>query len=147
VATPYLHSSAACAGRMAHHCRRPVFQSSAPSSVCPPTRCAPTTPAIRVLHRPPPEPVCSPAVKLPHRLASGLLRPCPRLPTTLLCREIVLVSFILNVVICRRGNSPPRWWNAPALNPKMRRGLSVLPASRDEHKNTQGFRVVQTARA
>jgi hypothetical protein len=23
---------------------------------------------------------------------------------------------------CRRGNSPAGWWNAPALNPKMRRG-------------------------
>jgi hypothetical protein len=30
---------------------------------------------------------------------------------------------------CRRGNSPAGWRNAPALNPKMRRGLSVLPAS------------------
>jgi hypothetical protein len=29
---------------------------------------------------------------------------------------------------CRRGNSPAGWRNAPALNPKMRRGLSVLPA-------------------
>jgi hypothetical protein len=28
---------------------------------------------------------------------------------------------------CRRGNSSAGWWNAPALNPKMRRGLSVLP--------------------
>jgi hypothetical protein len=28
---------------------------------------------------------------------------------------------------CRRGNSPAGWRNAPALNPKMRRGLSVLP--------------------
>jgi hypothetical protein len=26
----------------------------------------------------------------------------------------------------RRGNSPAGWWNAPALNPKMRRDLSVL---------------------
>jgi hypothetical protein len=25
--------------------------------------------------------------------------------------------------ICRRGKSPAGWWNAPALNPKMRRGL------------------------
>jgi hypothetical protein len=44
--------------------------------------------------------------------------------------------------LCRRGNSPARWRNAPALNPKMRRrGLSVLPARwiRNEHKNTQGF--------
>jgi hypothetical protein len=30
---------------------------------------------------------------------------------------------------CRRGNSPAGWRNAPALNPKMRRGLGVLPAS------------------
>jgi hypothetical protein len=50
---------------------------------------------------------------------------------------------------CRRGNSLAGWRNAPALNPKMRRGLSVLPATwiRDEHKNTQGFRVVQAAGA
>ena len=27
----------------------------------------------------------------------------------------------------RRGKSPAGWQNAPALNPKMRRGLSVLP--------------------
>jgi hypothetical protein len=27
---------------------------------------------------------------------------------------------------CRRGNSPAGWQNAPALNPKMTRGLSVL---------------------
>jgi hypothetical protein len=29
---------------------------------------------------------------------------------------------------CRRGDSSIGWRNAPALNPKMRRGLSVLPA-------------------
>jgi hypothetical protein len=48
---------------------------------------------------------------------------------------------------CQRGNSPAGWRNAPALNPKMRRGLSVLCArwNREEHKNTQGFRVVQAA--
>jgi hypothetical protein len=50
---------------------------------------------------------------------------------------------------CRRGKSPAGWRNAPALNPKMRRGRSVLPARwiRDEHKNTQGFRVVQATGA
>jgi hypothetical protein len=50
---------------------------------------------------------------------------------------------------CWRGNSPAGWRNAPALNPKMRRGLSVLPVrwSREEHKNTQGFRVVRAAGA
>jgi hypothetical protein len=50
---------------------------------------------------------------------------------------------------CRRGNSLAGWQNAPALNPKMRRGLSVLPArwNREEHKNTQGFRVVRVAGA
>jgi hypothetical protein len=26
--------------------------------------------------------------------------------------------------------SPAGWWNAPALNPKMRRGLSILLVSR-----------------
>jgi hypothetical protein len=46
---------------------------------------------------------------------------------------------------CWRGESPAGWRNAPALNPKMRRGLSVFPArwNREEHKNTQGFRVVR----
>jgi hypothetical protein len=41
------------------------------------------------------------------------------------------------------------WRSAPALNPKMRRGLSVLLVVRfrDEHKNTQEFRVVQAAGA
>jgi hypothetical protein len=50
---------------------------------------------------------------------------------------------------CRRGNSLAGWRNAPTLNPKMRRGLSVLPAwwMIDEHKNTQGFRVVRAAGA
>jgi chromosome segregation ATPase len=28
---------------------------------------------------------------------------------------------------CRRGNSSVGWRNAPSLNPKMRRGLSILP--------------------
>jgi hypothetical protein len=37
--------------------------------------------------------------------------------------------------ICRRGNSSAEWRNARTLNPKMRRGLSVLPVTRlvDEH--------------
>jgi hypothetical protein len=41
------------------------------------------------------------------------------------------------------------WRNAPALNPKMKRGLSVLPVrwKREEHKNTQGFIVVRAAGA
>jgi hypothetical protein len=48
-----------------------------------------------------------------------------------------------------KRNSPAGWWNAPALNPKMRRGLSVLPVrwKRVEHKNTPGFRVVRAAGA
>jgi hypothetical protein len=50
---------------------------------------------------------------------------------------------------CRRGNSPAGWRNVLVINPKMMRGLSVLPARwiRDEHKNTQGFRVVQAVGA
>jgi hypothetical protein len=46
-------------------------------------------------------------------------------------------------------NSSAGWRNAPTLNPKMRRGLSVLPVrwKREEHKNTQGFRVVRAAGA
>jgi hypothetical protein len=50
---------------------------------------------------------------------------------------------------CRRGNSLAGWRNAPALNPKMRRCLSVLPVrwKWEECKNTQGFRVVRVAGA
>jgi hypothetical protein len=46
-------------------------------------------------------------------------------------------------------NSLAGWRNAPTLNPKMRRGLSILPVrwKQEEHKNTQGFRVVQAAEA
>jgi hypothetical protein len=56
---------------------------------------------------------------------------------------------ILGFTNCRRGISPAGRRNAPALNPKMRRGLSILPARwiREEHKNTQGFRVVRAAGA
>jgi hypothetical protein len=56
---------------------------------------------------------------------------------------------MLKVNAYRRGNSPAGWRIAPALNPKMRRGLSILPArwNREEHKNTQGFRVVRDAGA
>jgi hypothetical protein len=50
---------------------------------------------------------------------------------------------------CRRGNSPAGWRNAPALNPKMRRGLSVLPVywKVEEHTRTREFRVVRAAGA
>jgi hypothetical protein len=52
-------------------------------------------------------------------------------------------------IILSKRKSPAGWRNAPALNPKMRRGLSVLPVmwKREEHKNTQGFRVVRAAGA
>jgi hypothetical protein len=45
--------------------------------------------------------------------------------------------------------SPAGWWNAPALNSKMRRGLSGLPVcwKVEEHTRTRGFRVVQDAGA
>jgi hypothetical protein len=50
---------------------------------------------------------------------------------------------------CRRGNSPAEWRNAPALNPKMRRGLNILFVARcrNKRKNTQEFRVVRAAGA
>jgi hypothetical protein len=38
---------------------------------------------------------------------------------------------------CRRGKSPVGWRSAPTLNPKMRRGLSVLPVSRENGMNTR----------
>jgi hypothetical protein len=33
----------------------------------------------------------------------------------------------INMCNCRRGKSSTGWRNTPALNPKMRRGLTVLP--------------------
>jgi hypothetical protein len=61
--------------------------------------------------------------------------------------EKILIEYMFEY--CRRGNSPAGWRNAPALNPKMRRGLSVLPVrwKLEERKNTQGFRVVRAAGA
>jgi hypothetical protein len=61
--------------------------------------------------------------------------------------EKILIEYMFGY--CRRGNSPAGWQNAPVLNPKMRRGLSVLPVrwKREERKNTQGFRVVRAAGA
>jgi hypothetical protein len=46
-------------------------------------------------------------------------------------------------------NSPAGWRNAPALNPKTRRSLSVFPVrwKRVEHKNTPGFIVVRAVGA
>jgi hypothetical protein len=51
--------------------------------------------------------------------------------------------------ILSERKSPAGWRNAPALNPKMRRGLSVFPVrwKWEEHKNTQGFGVVWAAGA
>jgi hypothetical protein len=50
---------------------------------------------------------------------------------------------------CRRENPPAGWQNAPAINPKMRRGLSGLSVccKVGEHTRTRGFRVVQAAGA
>jgi hypothetical protein len=48
------------------------------------------------------------------------------------------------------SKSAAGWRSAPALNPKMRRGLGVLLDrwnEREELKNTQGFRVVRAAGA
>jgi hypothetical protein len=41
-------------------------------------------------------------------------------------------SVVLHLGMCRRGNSPAGWQNAPALNPKMRKGLKCFayPAKR-----------------
>jgi hypothetical protein len=36
-----------------------------------------------------------------------------------------------------KSKSPAGWWSAPALNPKMRRGLSVLLVSRENGKTTR----------
>jgi hypothetical protein len=48
-----------------------------------------------------------------------------------------------------KRKSSAGWRSAPALSPKMRRGLSVLLVAiwRNEHKNTQEFRVVWAAGA
>jgi hypothetical protein len=48
------------------------------------------------------------------------------------------------------SRSPAGWRSAPALNPEMRRGLGVSLdrwSEGEEHKNTQGFRVVWAAGA
>ena len=42
---------------------------------------------------------------------------------------------------CRRGNSPAGWRSAPALNPKMRKGLIVLPVLLSEHQAHEHARV------
>jgi hypothetical protein len=60
-------------------------------------------------------------------------------------------SFLKHVLVLNLSErkSLTGWRNAPALNPKMWRGLSVLPVrwKREEHKNTQGFRVVRATGA
>jgi hypothetical protein len=93
-ATPYLHPSAACAG--AHHRCWPVLQSSTPPSAYPLARCAPpppTTAAVRVLRRPALRRRRVPqSSDSPTSLSSGALRPRPRLPTTLLCRDPALAT-------------------------------------------------------
>jgi hypothetical protein len=81
---------------------------------------------------------------------TSLITPALRSPFTSFRAPSALSSDIFqSICFCRRGNSPVGWRNVPALNPKMRKGLSVLPARwiQDEHKNTQGFRVVQAAGA
>jgi hypothetical protein len=48
------------------------------------------------------------------------------------------------------SRSPAGWRSAPALNPKIRRGLGILLdhwSEGEELKNTQGFRVVRAAGA
>jgi hypothetical protein len=59
---------------------------------------------------------------------------------------LITSQFIIDILIPRLDDmldelmserkSLAVWWNAPALNPKMRRGLSVLPVrwKREEHK-------------
>jgi hypothetical protein len=48
------------------------------------------------------------------------------------------------------SRSPARWRSAPALSPEIRRGLGISLdrwSEGEEHKNTQGFRVVWAAGA
>jgi hypothetical protein len=48
------------------------------------------------------------------------------------------------------SRSPAGWRSAPALSPEMRRGLGVSLdywSEGEEHKNTQGFRVVRATGA
>jgi hypothetical protein len=63
-----------------------------------------------------------------------------------------LHSFTFNTRVSNlsESKSPAAWRSAPALNPEMRRGLSVLLDcwnEWEELKNTQGFRVVRAAGA
>jgi hypothetical protein len=62
---------------------------------------------------------------------------------------MLVFYLVFGIMILSERKSPAGWWNAPALNPKMRRGLSVFPATRvgDDHTRTQRFRVVRAAGA
>jgi hypothetical protein len=48
---------------------------------------------------------------------------------------------IFKLKLCRRGNSPAGWRSAPALNPKMRRSLSVSPVLLSKHQAHEHARV------
>jgi hypothetical protein len=56
----------------------------------------------------------------------------------------------LHKYILLESKSPAGWQSAPALNPKMRRGLGVSLVSwksGKKHKNAQGFRMVRATGA
>jgi hypothetical protein len=48
-----------------------------------------------------------------------------------------------SIPCCRRANLWPGWRSIPALNPKMRRGLSVLLVSWKSGKNTRTHKVLE----
>jgi hypothetical protein len=50
---------------------------------------------------------------------------------------VLTASGAAEIAFCRRGNSLAGWRNAPALNPKMRRGLSVLLVTWKNGENTR----------
>jgi hypothetical protein len=69
----------------------------------------------------------------------------------LICFTIcVVIEVDVVLYLLSERKSPAGWQSAPALNPKMRRGLGVLLdrwSEGEELRNTQGFRVVRAAGA
>jgi hypothetical protein len=56
------------------------------------------------------------------------------------CHMIFIPYIYCDYASCRRGNSPAGWWNAPALNPKMRRGPKRFACEINYGMNTKAHK-------
>jgi hypothetical protein len=59
-----------------------------------------------------------------------------------LAKQIHFLTFMSKTLLLE-SKSPARWRSAPALNPKMRRGLGVLLVSRENGKNTRPHKYLE----